>query len=147
MYSEDIVNLWSEDTDLNIVKTWLVNGTGGQTYSISDCFLPRIKIDEDVYDYDYCGIEGAVDEIIGYKHDYKLDDPELEVRAKEIVDGMVKLVECINAHPENYFSLTRKELLRRGITQCGMCAHWEACRTNKPNFHNTDPACAVFKLG
>lgn len=143
----EIENLWGEDTDLNIVKTWLLNGTFGGTHTVVDRFLPKIKVDETKYDYDYCSIEMPIDEIIGYKHDYKLDDPELEVRAKEIVDGMVKLVEDINAHPENYFSLTRKELLRRGITQCGVCAHRDACQTNKPNFHITDPACAVFKVG
>lgn len=145
MYN-DIVNLWSEDTDLNVVKTWLVGGTDGQTYSITDRFLPRIKIDEEVYEYDYCDIEGAVDEIIGYKHDYKLDDPELEVRAKEIVDGMVKLVESINAHPENYFSFTQKELISREEYVCEICVHRDACRHNKPDFCDSDPACQMFDL-
>ena len=142
----EIENLWSEDTDMNIVKTWLLNGTFGGTHTVTGRFLSRISIDESKYDYDYCRIEVPVDEIIGWKHDYKLDDPGLEVRAKEIVDGLNEFVKEVNAHPENYFSLTRKELVTREEYVCEMCTHRDACRHNKPEFCDSDPACQMFDL-
>lgn len=138
---DDIVNLWIEDSDLNIVTTWLVGGTSGQTYSILDRFLPRIKIDEDKYIYDFCDIETEVNEIIGYKYDYKLDDLELIPRAREIVDGLNAFVEKVNAHPENYFSPTRIEHARRET--CARCVHCPACQKNKPDF-TKNGYCEIF---
>ena len=118
---DDVINLWREDSDFNVVRTWLVGGTGGQTYSILDRFLPRIKIDEEKYVYDFCDIEPEIDEIIGYKHDYKLDDPDLVSRAWTIVNELDTFVGEVNAHPEKFFSLTRTEMAR--TETCRNCAH------------------------
>jgi hypothetical protein len=122
---DDIENLWSEDSAVNVVKTWLVGGTSGQTYTVTDLFLPKLKVDETKYVVDYCDIESKIDEIIGYKHDYKLDDPELPVRAQEIISGLEEFIEKVNANPERYFS-------RRG--NCAKCIHRIACAMNKPDF-------------
>lgn len=138
---DDVINLWSEDSDFNVVQTWLVGGTGGQTYSILDRFLPRIKIDEEKYDYDFGDIETEVDEIIGYKHDYKLDDPDLIPRTWAIVDGLNAFVGEVNAHPEKFFALTRMEMAR--TETCRNCAHRFACETNKPDFCMTG-CCGAF---
>jgi hypothetical protein len=101
---DDIENFWSEDSDLNIVMTWLMNGTGGQTYSILDQFLPRIRIDETKYVYDFADIEGQFDEIIGPDHHFKIDDPELPKRAHSIVNGLNEIVRKINERPQDYFT-------------------------------------------
>ena len=63
--NDEIINLWKEDSDYNVVKTWLVGGTGGQTFSILDRFIPRIKVDDTMFVYDFGDIEQEVDEIIG----------------------------------------------------------------------------------
>lgn len=98
---EEIANLWSEDTDENIVKTWLLGMTDGQTYSINDRFLPRVKTELLCGNFD-C-IEGEWDEIIGPCEYFKIDDPRLEDRAREIVEGLNGFIDRINANPERYF--------------------------------------------
>jgi hypothetical protein len=140
----EIEKLWGEDTDLNVVKTWLLNGTFGGTHTVVDRFLSKLKVDETKYDYDYCDIEMPIDEIIGYKHDYKLDDPELEVRAKEIVDGLTKFVREVNANPGKYFSPARQAADQCPEEICEFCLHRDACRHNKPDFCDTDEACQMF---
>ena len=102
--NDEIINLWKEDSDYNVVKTWLVGGTGGQTFSILDRFIPRIKVDDKMFVYDFGDIEQEVDEIIGWKHDYKLDDEDIDKRTHEIVNGLSDFVNKVNANPGNYFS-------------------------------------------
>ena len=99
----DTPNIFKEDTDINIVKSWLCGSTDGQTYSLGDRFLPRIKIPEGL-DWDFCGIEMEWDEIIGWKHDYKVDDPEMEKKAEEILANIYSFIERVNAEPQKYFS-------------------------------------------
>ena len=99
----DTPNIYSEDTDLNIVKSWLCGSTDGQTYSVNDRFLPRIKIPVGL-EWDFCGIETEWDEIIGWKHDYKVDDPELETKAIEILDNINAFIKKVNAEPQKYFN-------------------------------------------
>ena len=129
---DDIVNLWKEDSDFNIVRTWLVGGTSGQTYSILDRFLPKLKIDETKYDYDFANIEAEIDEIIGSDHDYKVDDERCTARAWQIVNSLDKFIEKVNANPERYFSLTKFEEMKRET--CKDCIHRYACEVNKPDF-------------
>lgn len=140
---DDIENLWSEDSAVNVVKTWLVGGTSGQTYTVTILFLPKLKVDETKYVVDYCDIEPQIDEIIGYKHDYKLDDPELPVRAQEIISGLEEFIQKVNANPERYFRQTRTEVAR--LATCAKCIHRTACTLNKPDF-DMSGWCHAFGL-
>ena len=96
----EITNLWKEDTDENIVKSWLVGLTDGQTYSINDRFLPRITTPL------FCGnfdcIEAEWDEIIGPCIRCKIDDELLEPQAQKIVKGLNDFIARINADPNRY---------------------------------------------
>lgn len=105
----DTPNIFTEDTDLNIVKSWLCNATDGQTYSICDRFLPRIKIPEELA-WDFCDIETEWDDIIGWKHDYKVDDPEMEKRAEKVLTDINAFIDKVNAKPQDYFSPVRDPL-------------------------------------
>lgn len=142
-HNEDIVNLWNEDSDFNVVRTWLVGGTGGQTYSIFDRFLQKIKIDEDKFQYDFCDIEVSIDEIIGWKHDYKLDDPSLDSCAWKIVNELDEFIKNVNENPEKYFSLTKCEQAR--IENCKKCIHRFACKKNKPDYKESG-YCEEFEI-
>lgn len=99
----DTPNIFTEDTDLNIIKSWLCDSTDGQTYSINDRFLPRIKIPDEL-EWDF---GGDWDEIIGWKHDYKVDDPEMQKRAEEMLRDINAFIRKVNANPQGYFSARR----------------------------------------
>ena len=105
----DIINLWGVgdtelEDDINIIKTWLVGGSEGQTYPINDRFLARIKYDDKKYGYfDFSSIEEKWDDIIGYKYDYKLNDPELETTAIKIRKELMEFIEDMNNNPDLYF--------------------------------------------
>lgn len=99
----DIANIFTEDSDLNIIKSWLCNSTDGQTYSISDRFLPRIKVPDDLV-WDFINIETEWDEIIGWKHDYKVDDPAMEKAAEAMLARIQDFIQKVNAAPEAYFN-------------------------------------------
>ena len=99
---EDTKNLWTEDMDENIVKTWLAGMTSGGTWSINEQFLGRINDDRLIGKFDR--IEQEWDEIIGPCLYCKLDDPRMEKRAKEIVSGLTDFIDRINANPDKYFS-------------------------------------------
>lgn len=98
---DEIKNLWSEDTDENIVRSWLVGITDGQTWSVNGHFLSRITTDK--FDCNFDCIEAEWDDIIGYKHDWKLDDWKLEAEVERIVRELNALIDEINANPEKYF--------------------------------------------
>lgn len=95
-------NIFTDDTDLNIIKSWLCNSTDGQTYSINDRFLPRIHIPDDL-EWDFGDIEEEWDDIIGWKHDYRVDDIEMEKRAAQILCDINEFVNKVNEHPSDYF--------------------------------------------
>lgn len=99
----NITNFWREDTDENIVRSWLLGGTDGQTYPLNDRFLPRIHVPDSVV-YDFGDIESEWDDIIGWKYDYKIDDPELEAKTNEIVKKLNLFIANINEHPADYFN-------------------------------------------
>ena len=94
----EIVNLWNENTDLNIVKTWLLGTTDGQTYPIIDRWAPKFHTPG------FLCLDGLAefDDIIGYKYDWKLDDPNLDAEAERIVRELDAFIEKVNAHPELY---------------------------------------------
>lgn len=121
----EITNLWKEDTDENIVKSWLVGLTDGQTYSINNHFLPRITTPLFCGNFD--SIEGEWDDIIGPCIRCHIDDDILEPRAKEIVNGLNGFIDRINANPSHYFRetvktepvKTEKEIITISETECG----------------------------
>lgn len=90
------INIFTEDTDLNIVKSWLCNSTDGQTYPF-DRFVMRIKCPwVDL-------IEEKWEAIIGNKHDYKVDDPALEGEAEALLKRLNEFIDDVNANPDKYF--------------------------------------------
>lgn len=97
-----IVNLWkmtgNDQVDgINIIKTWLCNGTDGQTYSIDDYYLEKIKLnDYEIRYFDFVKIETEWNDIIGYKHDYKIDDSELTNIAMEIDKDLRDFIDKCN---------------------------------------------------
>jgi hypothetical protein len=95
----DTINIFTEDTDLNIVKSWLCNATDGQTYPF-DRFAKRITCPQAQYRFDE--IEGLWDERIGHKHDYKVDDPAMQVEAEETLKRLNDFIDDVNANPEKY---------------------------------------------
>lgn len=98
---DEITNLWKEFTDENVVKTWLLGLTDGQTFSINNHFLPKIKTPLIYGNFDR--IKAEWDEIIGSCPRCHIDDETLETRTKEIVSGLNAFIERINANPEKYF--------------------------------------------
>lgn len=98
---EEIGNLWTENTDENIVRTWLAGMSCGATWPICEQFLDRIK-DKRLFGNFDC-IESEWDEIIGPCLYCKLDDPRMEKRVGEIVKGLNDFIDRINANPDKYF--------------------------------------------
>lgn len=94
----DTINIFTEDTDLNIVKSWLCNATDGQTYPF-DRFVKRIKCRQIRFDF----INEKMDAIIGNKHDYKVDDTILEKVATAILERINDFIADVNCNPEKYF--------------------------------------------
>ena len=101
----DCANIFSEDTDINIIKSWLVGCSDGQTYPICDRFLPRIK----ALNMDFANIEGAWDDIIGWKYDYKIDDPKLNDVANDILKNINEFIDTVNKDPQKYLDSKKKK--------------------------------------
>lgn len=95
----DCANIFSEDTDINIIKSWLIGCSDGQTYPINDRFLPRIK----GLKFNFERIEEQWDNIIGYKYDYKIDDPNLERVANDMLKNINEFIDNANKDPQKYF--------------------------------------------
>ena len=94
------INIFTEDTDLNIIKSWLCNATEGQTYPF-DRFRKRLKFPQAEFRFDE--IEGLWNEKIGNKHDYKVDDPAMEDEAKALLKRLNEFIDDVNANPDKYF--------------------------------------------
>ena len=92
-------NIFTEDTDLNIIKSWLVGCSDGQTYPINDRFLPRIN----GLEFNFERIEEEWDNIIGWKNDYNIDDPNLEKVASDMLKNINEFIEKVNKDPQKYF--------------------------------------------
>ena len=104
----DCANIFSEDTDINIIKSWLVGCSDGQTYPIIDRFLPRIKS----LNMDFDNIEEAWDDIIGWKYDYKIDDPKLNDVANDILKNINEFIDTVNKDPQKYLGSKKKYRVR-----------------------------------
>ena len=105
----DCANIFSEDTDINIIKSWLIGCSDGQTYPINDRFLPRIK----GLEFNFDRIKEQWDNIIGYKYDYKIDDPNLEKVANDMLKNINEFIEKANRDPQKYFGDGKKKCVVR----------------------------------
>jgi len=101
----DIENIFTGDTDFNICKSWLCGSTDGQTYSISDHFGKKLRRPEGWTEREYWdAMEGffnwqVLEDVIGWKHDYKVDDPEVDIAAQRMADGLNDLIAKVNENP------------------------------------------------
>lgn len=102
----DKPNIFTEDNDFNICLSWLCDSTDGQTYSISDWFGKKLKQPEGMdYDTWWNLLEGVFnwqvwEDTVGWKHDYRVDDPEAKKAAQEMEIGLNKLIELLNENPD-----------------------------------------------
>ena len=107
----DCANIFAEDTDINFIKSWLIGCSDGQTYPINDRFLPRIKCLEFFFNFDR--IEEQGNNIIGYKYDYKIDDPNLEKVANDMLKNINEFIDNVNKDPQKYFGDGKKKYVVR----------------------------------
>ena len=108
----DKPNIFKEDTDLNICKSWLVGSTDGQTYSITDRFVPRIKEDEsdrDFYDKVNAHIDGEIIPVCPY---LPVDDPTLEEKATKMLDEINRYIKLMNT------AVNEKRAVGKGLNPC-----------------------------
>ena len=102
----DRPNLFMEDTDFNICLSWICDSTEGQTYSISDHFAKKMKRTENMSEDDW--IDKTMDffnwtvweEAVGWKHDYRVDDPAAQEVAARMVKELNALIERLNEDPD-----------------------------------------------
>lgn len=102
----EVRNLFTEDTDFNIVKSWLCDSTDGQTFSISEHFDKKIRcpvgmdanehwnLTEDFFNSD------PWESTLGYEHEYKVDDPEIDKITEEKVKALNALIDRLNKDPD-----------------------------------------------
>ena len=102
----DRPNLFMEDTDFNICLSWICDSTEGQTYSISDHFAKKMKrpenmSEDDWYDKIMDFFNWTVwEEAVGWKHDYRVDDPAAHEVAERMVKELNALIERLNEDPD-----------------------------------------------
>ena len=104
----DKPNIFREDTDFNICKSWLCGSTDGQTYSISDWFGKKIipcpeTISRITYEniLDNCFCTQEWEDSIGWKHDYAVNDPEVDEVASKMVDDLNRYIGGLNEKIRN----------------------------------------------
>ena len=116
----DKPNIFTEDNDFNICLSWLCDSTDGQTYSIGDWFVKKLKQPEGM-DYDtwrnlLVGVFNwqVWEDSIGWKHDYRVDDPEAKKAAQKMAIRLNKLIELLNENPD-YDNWDEEMFKRAGI--------------------------------
>ena len=84
----DKANLFTEDNDFNICKSWLCGSTDGATWSLSEWYNKKVAecpvgVDRVKYDCETDGIFSCEEweEAVGWKYDYKVDDPNVDAVA------------------------------------------------------------------
>ena len=104
----DKPNIFRENTDFNICKSWLCDSTDGQTYSISDWFGKKIipcpeTISRITYEniLENCFCTQEWEDSIGWKHDYTVDDPEVDEVASKMADDLNRYIEGLNEKIRN----------------------------------------------
>ena len=97
----EIANLWKENNDMNIVKSWLIGLTDGATYPINNWFLSKIHPGD--YKFDFSRIEEKWDDCIGPCGYLHIDSDSLDSWAKRIVTNLNNFIAEINANPGKFF--------------------------------------------
>lgn len=102
----DRPNLFLEDTDFNICLSWLCDSTYGQTYSIIDRFSNKMKRPEGMSEQEWtekiCDVFNCQkwENIIGWKHDYRVDDPTATEEANRMVKSLNAFIDRLNRDPD-----------------------------------------------
>ena len=110
----DRPNLFTEDTDFNICLSWLCDSTDGQTYSISDHFAKKMKPPQGMGEKEF--LDKTMDffnwvvweDAVGWKHDYRIDDPAAIAEASRMVRELNALIDHVNKDPD-YLNWESKE--------------------------------------
>lgn len=105
----DRPNLFMEDNDFNICKSWLCDSTDGQTYSLSDWFggklhdCPADCPKELYWDEIITGCFNTEEweDAIGWRHDYMVDDPKVDEEAQAMADKLNAYIGKLNRQIEN----------------------------------------------
>lgn len=96
----DKANLFTEDNDFNICKSWLCDSTGGQTYSLSDWFGKKlVPCPEEFFcnELEGCFCSQEWEDAIGYEHAvYKVDDPKVDEVAQSMADRLNAYIAKLN---------------------------------------------------
>lgn len=116
----DKPNIFTEDNDYNICLSWLCDSTDGQTYSISDWFGRKLvcppNMDKDRWDeclWDVFNWQ-VWEDTVGWKHDYRVDDPEAAVAAKKMVRDLNTIIDLLNTDPD-YINWGEDFLRKAGV--------------------------------
>ena len=100
----DKPNIFTEDNDFNICKSWLCDSTDGQTYSISDWFGKKLvpcPVEFFCNELEGCFCTQEWEDAIGYKHDYKVDDPKVDMEAFTMVVRLNAYIDKLNRRIED----------------------------------------------
>ena len=116
----DKPNIFTEDNDYNICLSWLCDSTDGQTYSISDWFGRKLvcppNMDKDRWNeclWDFFNWQ-VWEDAVGWKHDYRVDDPEAAVAAKKMVRDLNTIIDLLNTDPD-YINWGEDFLRKAGV--------------------------------
>lgn len=102
----DRPNIFMEDTDFNICLSWLCDSTDGQTYSISEHFGKKLKKPESTSEMEWTNKITDIfnwqvwEDAVGYKHDYRVDDPAAKAEAERMVRELNTIIDRVNADPD-----------------------------------------------
>ena len=105
----DKANLFTEDNDFNICKSWICGSTDGATWSLSEWFSKKVAecpvgVDRVKYDCETDGIFSCEEweEAVGWDYDFfrifhlKVDDPKVDAVALAMVIRLNAYVEKVN---------------------------------------------------
>lgn len=99
----DKANLFTEDNDFNICKSWLCGSTDGATWSLSAWFYKKITecpvgVDRVKYDCETSCIFSCEEweEAVGWEHDYKVDDPQVDAEAQAMANRLNAYIDKLN---------------------------------------------------
>ena len=127
MSATKVDNLWMEtgveERDrLNVVKSWLCNSTCGDTSSIHERVMRdwQGRVLAKGYVPEFAGSMSILfNRILPVETDMKVDDPETERRAKELLDLIYELEDEVSEHPERYFNRVPETGLKCGAGDDG----------------------------
>ena len=147
----DTPNIFTGDNDFNICKSWLCGSTDGQTYSISDWWDKKLLpcpegSDRSKYDdiLDSCFAAEEWEDAIGYKHDYKVDDPKLDAEATAMVDRLDRYVAKLN---RQIASLTAdgEPHFKTGKHKFTVDVHWDVARSYEVEAESREEAQRIIQ--